>query len=91
MRGPRDRTYRGYLLRENPWLQLEGRQHQFRAFSLKALAAKSITVLIRANMVLCSRCNISLFLFEGRIFGLALRPARCEFVKDRAGIVSNRF
>jgi hypothetical protein len=25
MWGPRDRTYRGYLLvRENPWLQLQG-------------------------------------------------------------------
>ena len=24
MGGPRDRTYRGYLLRENPWLQLQG-------------------------------------------------------------------
>ena len=23
-RGPRDRTYRGYLMRENPWLQLQG-------------------------------------------------------------------
>jgi hypothetical protein len=23
-RGPRDRTYRGYLVRENPWLQLQG-------------------------------------------------------------------
>ena len=23
-RGWRDRTYRGYLLRENPWLQLQG-------------------------------------------------------------------
>jgi hypothetical protein len=26
-RGPRDRTCRGYLVRENPWLQLQGRQH----------------------------------------------------------------
>ena len=25
--GPRERTYRGYLLRENPWLQLQGMQH----------------------------------------------------------------
>ena len=24
---PRDRTIRGYLVRENPWLQLQGRQH----------------------------------------------------------------
>ena len=24
MPGPRDRTYRGYLLRENPWLRLQG-------------------------------------------------------------------
>ena len=24
MRGPRDRTYWGYLMRENPWLQLQG-------------------------------------------------------------------
>jgi hypothetical protein len=23
VRGPRDRTYRGYLIRENPWLQLQ--------------------------------------------------------------------
>ena len=27
MPGPRERTYRGYLLRENPWLQLQGMQH----------------------------------------------------------------
>ena len=25
--GPRDHTYSGYLVRENPWLQLQGRQH----------------------------------------------------------------
>lgn len=24
VRGPRDRTYRGYSVRENPWLQLQG-------------------------------------------------------------------
>jgi hypothetical protein len=24
---PRDRIYCGYLVRENPWLQLQGRQH----------------------------------------------------------------
>jgi hypothetical protein len=24
VRGPRDRTCRGYLVRENPWLQLQG-------------------------------------------------------------------
>jgi hypothetical protein len=24
LRGPRDRTCRGYLVRENPWLQLQG-------------------------------------------------------------------
>ena len=23
VRGPRDRIYRGYLVRENPWLQLQ--------------------------------------------------------------------
>ena len=26
LRGPRDRTYRGYLVRENPWLQLQGKR-----------------------------------------------------------------
>ena len=24
VRGPRDNTYRGYLVQENPWLQLQG-------------------------------------------------------------------
>jgi hypothetical protein len=38
---------------------------------------------ICANMALCSRCNISFVPFEGTHFGLALRPARCKFVKDR--------
>jgi hypothetical protein len=39
-RGTRDRTYRGYLVRENPWLQLWGRQNVClgRAFSKIVLA-----------------------------------------------------
>ena len=39
----------------------------------------------RANMALCSRCNIVFVSFEGRNFGLALRPARCKFEKIGAG------
>jgi hypothetical protein len=29
MRGPRDGVYSGYLLRENPWLQLQSSQRAF--------------------------------------------------------------
>ena len=28
MPGPRDRTHRGYLVRENPWVQLQGRSEE---------------------------------------------------------------
>jgi hypothetical protein len=69
-------------VRENPWLQLQRRQH---------VCLKSVIVPIRANMARrVLGATSPLFHSRERNFGLAPRLDRCKVVRDRGGAFSKQ-
>jgi hypothetical protein len=84
MGGPRDGTYRGYRVRKNLWLQLQGKQHVRLNSRVTDFTAATLREGVARRAL---RATSFLFLLRQRNFGLALRPARCKLVKDRGWVI----